>query len=268
MTVRTLFRNATCWSAGKEIFDGILVDNGIITATGEEALTSIYDEMVDLNGAYLAPAFLDGHAHPIFAGREAVGPNINGLTSVEKIVAAVREYAMENLDLPWIIGGAYEAALIAGGNFDAHLLDAVVSDRPVVLHAVDHHTIWVNSKALEIAGITAEIKDPDGGSIARRADGTPQGTLREPEAISLILNKAPTESIQSDVAAIARASRAYLDAGVTAAIDSWVEEDMAQAYLEAAKTGDLKIAMNLSFLVTPTTWRTKIVEFNGFRNEF
>ena len=266
--MRTLFRNAQCWSAGKEIFDGILVENGIITAIGEDALTSMYDKIIDLDGAYLASAFLDGHAHPIFAGREAVGPKINGLTSLEKIVAAVHEYAVENLDVPWIIGGAYEAALTEGGNFDAHWLDAVVSDRPVVLHASDHHTIWVNSKALEIAGITAETKDPDGGSIARRTDGTPQGTLREPKAISLILDLAPTESIQNDVAAIARASRAYLDAGVSAAIDSWVEKDMAQAYLEAAMTGELKIAMNLSFLVTPGTWRTKIEEFNGFRKKF
>ena len=266
--MRTLFRNAQCWSAGKEIFDGILVEGGIITAIGEDALASMYDEVIDLHGAFLAPAFLDGHAHPIFAGREAAGPKINSLDSVAKIVRAVHEYAMENLDAPWIIGGAYEAALIEGGNFDAHWLDAVVSDRPVVLHAVDHHTIWVNSMALEIAGITADTKDPDGGSIARRADGTPQGTLREPDAIALILDKAPLDSAQSDVTAIARASVAYLDAGVTAAIDSWVEKDMALAYLEAAKTGDLKIAMNLSFLATPTTWRTKIEEFNGFRKAF
>lgn len=266
--MRTLFRNAQCWSAGVEIFDGILVEGGHIIAIGEDALTSKYDEFIDFDGAFLAPAFLDGHAHPIFAGREAAGPQINSLDSVEKIVRAVHEYAVENPESPWIIGGAYEAALIEGGNFDAHWLDAVVSDRPVVLHAADHHTIWVNSMALEIAGITAATKDPDGGSIARRADGTPQGTLREPEAIALILDKAPLPTIQSDVMAIARATKAYLDVGVTTAIDSWVEKDMALAYLEAAKTGDLKIAINLSFLATPATWRTKIKEFNGFRKAF
>ncbi len=267
--MRTLFRNAQCWSAGREIFDGILVEGGIITAVGEDALTSMHDGVIDLDGAFLAPAFLDGHAHPIFAGREgAVGPKINGLISLEKIVTAVHEFAVANPDAPWIIGGAYEAALIEGGDFDAHWLDAVVRDRPVVLHAVDHHTIWVNSKALEIAGITGDTKDPNGGRISRRTDGTPQGTLREPAAISLILDKAPSDSIQNDVAAIARASAAYIDAGVTTAIDSWVEKDMALAYLEAAKNGDLKIAMNLSFLAAPATWRTKIEEFNGFRKEF
>ena len=266
--MRTLFHNAQCWSAGKEIFDGILVEGGIIIAIGEDALFAKYDHLIDLGGAFLAPAFLDGHAHPIFAGREAAGPKISGLISLEKIVAAVSEFAVANPQAPWIIGGAYESSLIEGGDFDSHWLDAVVSDRPVVLHAVDHHTIWVNSKALEIAGITAHTKDPDGGRISRRDDGAPKGTLREPAAISLILDKAPGDSIESDVAAIARASIAYLDAGVTASIDSWIENDMALAYLEAAKSGDLKITMNLSFLAAPGTWRAKIEEFNGLRKAF
>lgn len=266
--MRTLFRNAQCWSAGKEIFDGILIENGTIIAVGEPALTSFYDELIDLDGAFLAPAFLDGHAHPIFGGREAAGPRINGLNSLVEIVAAVHEFATAHPEAPWIIGGAYEAAIIDAGAFDAHWLDAVVNDRPVVLHAVDHHTIWVNSKALEIAGITAQTNDPVGGSIARRADGTPQGTLREPAAIALVLDKAPPDTLKSDVEAIARACTAYLDNGVTASIDSWVVKDMAKAYLAAAQSGVLTIAMNLSFLATPTTWHEKIEEFSNLREAF
>ena len=85
--MRTLFCNAQCWSAGKEIFDGILIENGIIIATGETALAASHDERIDLDGAFVIPAFLDGHAHPIFGGREAAGPKINGLTSLEEILA-------------------------------------------------------------------------------------------------------------------------------------------------------------------------------------
>ena len=266
--MRTLFRNAQCWSAGKEIFDGILIENGLIIATGEIALAASHDELIDLGGAFVIPAFLDGHAHPIFGGREAAGPKINGLNSLEKIVAAVHQFAKDNPDVLWIIGGAYEAAIIDAGAFDAHWLDAVVNDRPVVLHAVDHHTIWVNSEALKRAGINEKTPDPVGGSIARRADGTPQGTLREPAAMALILDKAPPDTIKSDVGAIARACTAYLDNGVTASIDSWVEKDMARAYLAAAQSGVLTIAMNLSFLATPTTWREKIGEFNNLREAF
>ena len=266
--MRTLFRNAQFWSAGEEIFDAILVENDLIVATGEIALHASHDKSIDLNGAFVMPAFLDGHAHPIFAGREAAGPKINGLDTVELILNAVEKFAQENPDTPWIIGGAYEAAIIDGGNFDSHWLDSVVSDRPVVLHAVDHHTIWVNSKALEIAGITEHTQDPIGGSIARRIDAKPKGTLREPSAMALILDFAPVDTIASDVEAIKRACASYLRAGVTAATDSWVEKDMAKAYLAAAKSGDLSIAMNLSFLANPSSWSEKVQEFIALREEF
>ena len=266
--MRTLFRNATCWSAGKEIFDGILVEDGIIIATGVQANAMHFDETIDLEGSFVIPAFLDGHAHPIFGGREAAGPRINGLTSLDDILAEVKEFAYGNPDEPWIIGGAYEAAIIESGDFDAHWLDSVVSDRPVVLHAVDHHTIWVNSEALKRAGINELTADPIGGTISRRTDGAPKGVFREPNAMALVLDKAPADSTESDVQAIKRAWDAYLRVGVTTAIDSWVEKDMATAYLTAAKSGDLTIAMNLSLLASPGSWRSKVKEFVALREEF
>lgn len=266
--MRTLFHNAQFWSSQQELFNAILIEDETICATGAAALTSTFDQAVDLAGALVIPAFIDGHAHPIFAGREAAGPKINGLNTIEEIKAQVKTFADANPSVTWIIGGAYEAAIIASGDFDAHWLDSVVSDRPVVLHAVDHHTIWVNSKALELAGITCETPDPIGGTIARRSDGAPKGTLREPSAMALILNIAPSDSIQSDVQAIQRACAAYLAAGVTCAIDSWVEKDMAQAYLAAARSAVLTIAMNLSFLVAPGQWRERVNELNELRAQF
>jgi predicted amidohydrolase YtcJ len=266
--VRTFFRNATCWSAGKKNFDGILVEDGIIIATGVQAHTMHFDETIDLEGSFVIPAFLDGHAHPIFGGREAAGPQINGLTSLDEILAEVKKYADDNPDQPWIIGGAYEASIIESGDFDAHWLDSVVRDRPVVLHAVDHHTIWVNSEALKRSGINELTADPIGGTIARRPDGAPKGVFREPNAMALVLDTAPADSTESDVQAIKRACDAYLRVGVTAAIDSWVEKDMASAYLAAAKSGDLTIAMNLSLLASPDSWRSKVKEFVALREEF
>ena len=222
-------------------------------------------EIIDLDGAFLLPGFIDGHAHPIFAGREARGPKVNNLQSVEDIAKEVARYAKANPNESWIIGGAYEAAIISGGDFDAHWLDEVVSDRPVVLHAVDHHTIWVNSKALEIAGITTKSKDPDGGTIARREDGSPKGTLREPIAFDLILKHAPADSVESDLQAIKYACDELISAGVTTATECWVEPPMAEAYIEAAKSGALTIDMHLAFLVTPQNWQEQIAYIQEMR---
>jgi hypothetical protein len=136
-----------------------------------------------------------------------------------------------------------------------------------VLQAVDHHTIWVNSKALEIAGITSATKDPDGGTIARNIDGSPRGTLREPLAIDLIMRHAPVLTIAQDVAAIKWASEKYLESGVTAATDAWVEPGMAEAYIEAERIGALAIDMSLFLLAQPDSWRDRIEYFTSIRNE-
>jgi predicted amidohydrolase YtcJ len=263
----TLYTNARFWSSGQEIFHDLLVKDSIIIATGEQTKEFTAQSTIDLNGAFVIPAFLDGHAHPIFAGREAAGPKINGINSIEEIKAQVKAFALANPKTPWIIGGAYEAAIIEGGDFDAKWLDEVVSDRPVVLHAVDHHTIWVNSKAIEVAGITSATKDPQGGTIARNSDGSAKGTLREPSAMALVLNHAPANTIESDIAAITYACAEYRKVGVIAAIDSWCEKDMARAYIAAAKTNQLTIAFNLSLLATPTTWSGDIDDFNEIREQ-
>ena len=248
------------------VFEGLAIEDGKVVATGPQAL-KLSGEVVDLEGGFVIPGFIDGHAHPIFAGREARGPKVNNLQSVDAIKEEVARYAKENPNESWIIGGAYEAAIISGGDFDAHWLDEVVSDRPVVLHAVDHHTIWVNSKALEIAGINADTKNPDGGTIARRSDGSPKGTLREPIAFDLILKHAPADSVESDLQAISYACDEYISAGVTTATECWVEPPMAEAYIAAAKSGALKIDMHLAFLVTPQNWQEQVAYIQEMRDQ-
>ena len=150
-----LLKNCSVWVRFGDQTDALLLEDGRVLAHGTAALAGAADQTIDLKGAFVMPAFADGHAHPLFAGREAQGPKVNGLQSVAEIVAEVKSFADSNPDSKWIIGGAYEAAIVERGDFDAHWLDDAVNDRPVLLHAVDHHTIWVNSKALEVAGITA-----------------------------------------------------------------------------------------------------------------
>jgi predicted amidohydrolase YtcJ len=254
------------WSAGLGVFEGLAIENGRVIATGSQAL-KLKGEVIDLNGGFLMPGFIDGHAHPIFAGREARGPRVNNLQSIDEIKTEVERYAKENPNESWIIGGAYEAAIISGGDFDAHWLDEVVSDRPVVLHAVDHHTIWVNGKALEIAGIDSNTKNPDGGTIARRNDGSPKGTLREPIAFDLILKHAPADSVESDLRAIKYACNELTSSGITTATECWVEPPMAEAYIAAAKSGALTLDMHLAFLVTPQNWQEQVAYIQEMRAE-
>jgi predicted amidohydrolase YtcJ len=259
------FSGGTIWCGKGSFAQSLRIDQGKIVALDCPAEAS--DELIDLQGAFLAPAFMDGHAHPLFAGRESQGPKVNQLQSVLEIVTEVKRFADNNPDVTWIVGGAYEAAIIEGGDFLAQWIDEYVADRPVVLQAVDHHTIWVNSKAFELAGISALTVDPVGGTIARNSDGSPRGTLREPSAMALIMKHAPARTREADVEAISWASQQYLAHGVTSATDAWVEPGMAEAYITAAASGVLSIDVNLFFLAQPNIWKDESEYFAGLRQE-
>jgi hypothetical protein len=261
----TYFTGGTIWSGFGKKISSLRISGGLISEINGQPHPG--DEVIDLKESFLAPAFMDGHAHPLFGGREGQGPQVNGIQSVDEIVAEVKRFAEANPNMQWIMGGAYEAAIVERGDFLATWLDGAVSDRPVVLQAVDHHTIWVNSKALQVAAITASTLDPDGGTIARNSDGTPRGTLREPSAMALITSHAPTRTIEDDVAAIQWACNRYLVSGVTAATDAWIEPGMAEAYIEASRRGLLSIDFKLCFLAQPDSWRSRISYFAEHRKE-
>ena len=186
----TLFDGGTIWRGpGLPDVEQLLVRDGVIVAVGAEALAAVAedpaDESVDLAGGFLMPSFGDGHAHPLFGGLEAEGPAVRACGSVPEIIAEVRRYAEAHPELEWIFGASYDGSLAEGGLFDARWLDEAVSDRPIVLRAWDYHTVWVNTAALNAAGITAETPDPVLGEIPRRDDGSPLGTLREWGAVEI-----------------------------------------------------------------------------------
>lgn len=261
----TYFSNGTIWRGKASYANSLRIEGGVIVEINGSK--SPNDTEVDLKGGFLAPGFIDAHAHPLFAGREGQGPLLNGLQTVQEMVAEVRKFADANPEIEWIIGGAYEAAVVDRGDFLAEWLDDAVADKPVVLQAVDHHTIWVNSKALEVGGISALTPDPDGGTIARNSDGSPRGTLREPLAIELIMRHAPIRTIENDVAAISWACDQYLSCGVTSATDAWIEPGMAEAYIAAEKSGALTIDVSLFFLAQPDSWRERFDYYAGLREE-
>ena len=102
--MKTLFRGGKVWLGKGQLTHALLIEDGRILEVGNSALSA--DEVIELNGSFLMPAFSDGHAHPLFAGREAQGPKVNGLQTVAEIVAEVRRFAEANPNVKWIVGGA------------------------------------------------------------------------------------------------------------------------------------------------------------------
>ncbi|KZE94384.1 N-substituted formamide deformylase [Agromyces sp. NDB4Y10] len=252
----TFFHGGTVWTgAGAGDERALLVRDGVVVAVGAaaEAAASAAGEVerIDLEGGFLMPSFGDGHAHPMFGGLEADGPDVRSCRSVEEIVAEVRRYAEAHPELEWITGASYDGSLAEQGLFDARWLDDAVADRPVLLRAWDYHTVWVNSRALELAGIDAATPEPELGEIPRREDGTPLGTLREWGAVDLVTAVMPPRSVEAGVRALERAGRYYLERGVTWVQDAWVEPADLDVYLAAAASGALPLRFNLALYADP-----------------
>jgi predicted amidohydrolase YtcJ len=136
--VATFFSGGTIWCGIGCVADSVRIDGDKIVEINGAAHAG--DEVVDLAGAFLAPAFMDGHAHPLFGGREAQGPLVNGLQTVAEMVAEVKRFADANPNTPWIVGGAYEAAAVSGGDFLATWLDEAVSDRSQLVYHIYWHS--------------------------------------------------------------------------------------------------------------------------------
>ncbi|WP_405150895.1 amidohydrolase [Sphaerisporangium sp. NBC_01403] len=262
---RTLFRNGTVWTGTGTTAAALTTRDGRIEAIGAQALATPADEIVDLRGGLLMPAFGDGHCHPDHAGFEAAGPLIRGCGSVEEIVEEVRRYAAEHPEADWIIGASYDATLAPGGMFDARWLDAAVPDRPVVLRAWDYHTVWCNTEAMRRAGVDAATPDPPRGTFARRADGEPLGMMFEWDAVDAVLGAAPARTTEDLVRALRLATEAYAQAGVTWIQDAWVEHRSVEGYLEAARRGLLATRVNLGLRADPARWRDQLTEFAADR---
>src|SRR6185295_17516042 len=91
----------------------------------------------------------------------------------------IAEYAKAHPETPWIVGRGWGAGAFPEGVPHRRILDPVVSDRPAFIGDRDGHTAWVNTRALELAGITKDTVDPPGGIIVRDANGEPSGLLKE-----------------------------------------------------------------------------------------
>jgi predicted amidohydrolase YtcJ len=187
-------------------------------------------KVVDLENRMMLPGFQDVHIHPISGGIEALACDLNGLQTLDEYLAAIEKYARENPDREWIRGGGWSMAVFGpGANASRKLLDEIVPDRPVLLYSADGHSAWVNSKALELAGITAETPDPKDGVIDREPGGEPLGSLQE-GAMSLVARHAPAMDLETRTAGLKYAIEMLNSYGITSVQDASVDEDDLKAY--------------------------------------
>ena len=247
-TADLLFVNGAVYTvdAARSWADAVAVREGRIVAVGSNddvaTLRGSGTEVVELGGRMLVPGFQDAHVHPVNGGLDVLRCNLSNDHSLEAYLDRIREYVASHPDVPWILGGGWAMDVFPGGIARVETLDALVADRPAFLPNRDGHGAWVNSRALEIAGITKDTPDPADGRIERDADGTPSGTLHE-GAMDLVVPLLPEPTHEEMVEGLLTAQEHLHSLGITAWQDALVDSLQwgwnLPAYLETARDGRL-----------------------------
>jgi predicted amidohydrolase YtcJ len=194
--------------------------------------------VIELDGRLVLPGFQDAHVHPIESGIDRMRVDLSDSRGLDRYLGVISEYARTHPDVGWITGSGWSMDDFPGGTPNRTDLDRIVPDRPVFLPSRDGHTAWVNSRALEIAGVTRDTANPADGRIERDASGEPVGALQE-GAQYLVIDRMPKDRPEEREQGLLT-SQAYLHSlGITAWQDAIVTPDDFDTYIAVAGRGQL-----------------------------
>ena len=223
-------------------FESIAFSNGKIVATGpaEELMNSYSNySQIDGNGKTLLPGLIDAHGHVMGLGFNELDIDLSGISSLEETLEKIKKYAEENPDLEWIQGRGWNQVLWESNQFPtARDLDSVVPDRPVWLRRIDGHAGWANTKAMELAGISRDTPDLQGGKIHRDANGNAIGIFID-TVMRYIEREVPERSAEERERALQLALNKMAAHGLTSVHDAGIDEQTWNLYKKFADNDSL-----------------------------
>jgi predicted amidohydrolase YtcJ len=233
--------------AARRRAQAVAVRGGRIVAVGSDAdvraLSGPSTEVIDLSGRLLLPGFQDSHVHAPSGGLDRLRIDLSDAHGVEEYRELIDRYSHHHRDAEWLLGGGWAMDVFPGGTPTKDVLDELAPDRPVFINNRDNHAAWVNSRALELAGVDASTPDPADGRIERASDGSPSGTLHE-GAMNLVRRLVPRADLEEQIEGLLIGQRYLHSLGVTGWQDAIVGEystlqDSFDAYVAAAERGRL-----------------------------
>ncbi|WP_439105629.1 amidohydrolase [Congregibacter sp.] len=241
LSAATLIHNVqgyTMQDGERVAFAALEYDEGVVTAIYHDkaaASKSDAETRIDGHGLTLLPGLIDAHGHIADLGSALASVDLTGSDSEAEAAARVAAAVADGVADAWIFGAGWNQVLWSSGEFPSTAsLDAVTADRPIALSRVDGHAMWLNSKALALAGITADTADPAGGRIVRDDRGEPTGVLVD-NAMKLMREAMPAPTVASKKRDLSRAMEYLVSLGMTGAHDagsSVLEIDAYDALLE------------------------------------
>lgn len=251
----TVFVNGRVWTGdpAKPQAQAVAVRGTRIVRLGSdrqiEALAGRGTVRVDLRGRYVFPGFIDSHIH--FLVMDEL--DLAGLESADAIRQAIADWAGAHPEAPWIVGRGWQAGAFPKGGPTRALLDPILPARPAFLTDRDGHTALVNSRALELAGITRSTVDPPNGIVVKDARGEPTGLLKE-AAMQLVELLVPPPTAEDRYRALKQRLDLAASYGITSVHQaSFPAEDLA-TYERVLDEGGLTVRFYVAvpFLKAPS----------------
>ncbi len=237
-------------------------------------------KMIDVHGALVIPGLIEGHAHFLSYGEALLNLDLTRVHTWQDIVDSVAHRAQEAAPGEWIVGRGWHqekwdrlpSPLVEG--YPVHnKLSAVSPDNPVILSHASGHAVFVNQKAMELAGITDQTPDPAGGHIVRDARGHATGVLLENAADLAWKAFYKTHKIDSDslrLKAAMRTMRECLKNGITSFHDAGSTFEDVDFFKRLADEGKLTVRLYVMLLEPNARLKQKMDQYKiiGYGNNF
>ena len=239
---------------GAPMAEAAAVEGDRIVAVGTTAEIEAHrgdaTTVLDAKGGTVLAGFDDAHVHFMSGAESLDRVDLFDVASVAEAQQAIRNFADESPDQPWVLGRGWLYGTFPGGLPTRQQLDAVVSDRPALMDCYDGHTVWVNSRALELAGITRETPDPPKGVIVRDASGEPTGVLEE-SAQALVTDLLPEPTREEKLDLLRRGIRFAQSLGVTSVQNAGMSPEELELWAELDRAGELGVRMYAALPAPP-----------------
>lgn len=260
----TVYRNGTIYTvdAGDSVRQALAVRAGRIVYVGDNAgvkpLTGKATKVIDLKGRMLMPGLIDGHMHPQSGGSRLLNCSLDyqPLTVAQfqsRIQACIDKDKAANkpggADRWLVVVNWFQQGMLPDGvQTSAATLDALTTDRPIIVRSSFGHSAQLNTRAIKLAGITRESKDPAGGKITRDAKGDATGLL-EDAAQDMAMNLLPPLTVAENLAASSAALAAMRKQGITSFLDAYTDPETMTAFTDLHKQGKLTARAHFAVLI-------------------
>lgn len=269
--VAVLNANILTFNSAMPKAEALAVRNGRIVAVGSNAEIRSYigdeTEVIDAAGKTIVPGFVDCHVHMTSFGRHLQTLDLRGVNSIEEMKRKIRDYAMENPEKSWVLGGRWDHEKFVEKRYPTRWdLDEAVSHKPVFLIRVCGHVGVANTKALELAGVGKDTAVKGGKVDVDEVSGEPNGILRE-NALELVWRAVPKPSVEELEEACIQACGKAVENGLTGV--HWIVDSAEELRLlqKLCKEGKLPLRV---YLGVPAKLLDAIVKLGlapGFGNE-